>query len=185
MCAIGGWLLDPQAQPDQAALDRMMASMVHRGPDDAGKFLDAAAGLAVGHNRLSIIDLTSGGHQPMVNASNGDVLTFNGEIYNFRVLRRELEAKGYRFRSQSDTEILLHAFEAWGIECVRHIRGMFAFAIWRRAERALFLFRDPMGIKPLYYWTPPGGGIVFASELKAMLTFPWYRPTLDRRAIGQ
>ena len=97
----------------------------------------------------------------------------------------DLEAKGYRFRSQSDTEVLLFAFAAWGTECVRHIRGMFAFAIWRPAERALFLFRDPMGIKPLYYWNPPGGGIVFASELKAFLAFPGFRPSLDRRAIGQ
>ena len=97
----------------------------------------------------------------------------------------ELEAKGYRFRSQSDTEVLLYAFAAWGAECVRHIRGMFAFAVWRPAERALFLFRDPMGIKPLYYWIPPGGGIVFASELKALLAFPGFRPSLDRRAIGQ
>ena len=97
----------------------------------------------------------------------------------------DLEAKGYRFRSQSDTEVLLFAFAAWGTECVRHIRGMFAFAIWRPTERALFLFRDPMGIKPLYYWMPPGGGIVFASELKAFLEFPGFRPSLDRRAIGQ
>jgi asparagine synthase (glutamine-hydrolysing) len=162
-----------------------MAAMAHRGPDDAGKLVDAAAGLAIGHNRLSIIDLSPGGHQPMVNAGNGDILSFNGEIYNFRELRRELKAKGYRFQSQSDTEVLLHAFAAWGTECVRHIRGMFAFAVWRPTESALFLFRDPMGIKPLYYWLPPGGGIVFASELKAVLTFPGFRPSLDRRAIGQ
>ena len=111
---------------DQLSLDRMMAAMAHRGPDDTGRFVDAAAGVAVGHNRLSIIDLSPGGHQPMVNPGNGDVLTFNGEIYNFRELRRELEAKGYRFRSQSDTEVLLHAFAAWGAECVqpypRHVR---------------------------------------------------------------
>ena len=88
MCAIGGWLVDPQVRLDQAALDRMMAAMTHRGPDDTGRFVDAAAGLAIGHNRLSIIDLSPGGHQPMVNANNGDVLTFNGEIYNFRELRR-------------------------------------------------------------------------------------------------
>src|SRR5262249_22459009 len=103
-------------------------------PDDTGKFLDAAAGLAVGHNRISIIDLSPGGHRPMVNDSNGDVLTFNGEIYNFRKLRRELDVKGFRFRSQPDTEALLHAFAALGIECVRHFRGMFAFAVWRPAE---------------------------------------------------
>src|SRR5262249_24264430 len=185
MCAIGGWLVDPQARLDQAALDRMMAAMAHRGPDDAGRLIDAAVGLAVGHNRLSIIDLSPGGHQLMVNASNGDVLTFNGEIYNFHELRHELEAKGCRFRSQSDTEVLLHAFAAWGVDCVRHVRGMFAFAVWRPAERALYLFRDPMGIKPLYYWIPPGGGIVFPSELKALLAFAGLKPSLDRRAIGQ
>src|SRR6516162_2711754 len=185
MCAIGGWLVDPQAGLDQPALDRMMAAMAHRGPDDAGKLIDVAAGIAIGHNRLSIIDLSSGGHQPMVNPFTGDVLGFNGEIYNFRELRRELEAEGYQFRSQSDTEVLLFAFAAWGTECVRHIRGMFAFAIWCPEERAMFLFRDPMGIKPLYYWTPPGGGIVFASELKALLVFPGLQPSLDRRAIAQ
>jgi asparagine synthase (glutamine-hydrolysing) len=121
----------------------------------------------------------------MVNPSNGDVLSFNGEIYNFRELRYELEAKGCCIQSQSDTEVLLHAFAVWGADCVRHVRGMFAFAIWRPAERSLFLYRDPMGIKPLYYWVPRGGGIVFASELKAVLTFPEFRPSLDRCAIGQ
>jgi asparagine synthase (glutamine-hydrolysing) len=163
----------------------MLDAIRHRGPDDTGTHIDGDSGVALGHNRLSIIDLTPGGHQPMVSANNGDVLTFNGEIFNFQELRQELEAKGYRFRSQSDTEVLLQAFAAWGVECVRHIRGMFAFAVWRPVERALFLFRDPMGIKPLYYWIPPGGSIVFASELKALLAFPGFRASLDRRAIGQ
>jgi asparagine synthase (glutamine-hydrolysing) len=185
MCGIAGWLLNTPCQSAEADLHRMLGSIDHRGPDDKGTHIGYGTGLALGHNRLSIIDLSPGGHQPMVNAGNGDVLTFNGEIYNFRELRHELEAKGYRFRSQSDTEVLLHAFAAWGTGCVRHIRGMFAFAIWRPTERALFLFRDPMGIKPIYYWIPPGGGIVFASELKALLVFPGFRPSLDRRAIGQ
>src|SRR5262249_1047152 len=105
MCAIGGWLVDPQARLEETALDRSMAPMAQRGPDDSGRFIDTAAGLSLGHNRLSIIDLTPGGHQPMVNASNGDVLTFNGEIYNFRELRRALEAKGFHFHSESDTEV--------------------------------------------------------------------------------
>src|SRR5215467_2568910 len=113
MCAIGGWLLDPKARPDQTALDRLMAAMAHRGPDDVGKIVNSTIGLAIGHNRLSIIDLSSGGHQPMVNPNNGDVLTFNGEIFNFRELRSELEAKGFQFRSHSDTEVLLFAFAAW------------------------------------------------------------------------
>jgi asparagine synthase (glutamine-hydrolysing) len=185
MCAIGGWLVDPRAGLDQAALDRLMAAMAHRGPDDAGKLIDSDAGLAIGHNRLSIIDLGSGGHQPMVNANNGDVLSFNGEIYNFRELRRQLETKGYCFQSQSDTEVLLQSFAAWGVECVRHIRGMFTFAVWRPPERALFLFRDPMGIKPLYYWNWADHGVVFASELKALLAFPRFRASVDRRAMGQ
>ena len=185
MCAIGGWLVDPRARLDQSALDRLMAAMAHRGPDDAGTFIDVANGLAIGHNRLSIIDLSPGGHQPMVNASNGDVLSFNGEIYNFRELRHQLETKGYCFQSESDTEVLLQSFAAWGVECVRHIRGMFAFVVWRPAERALFLFRDPMGIKPLYYWNWADHGVVFASELKALLAFPGFRASVDRRAMGQ
>jgi asparagine synthase (glutamine-hydrolysing) len=185
MCAIGGWLVDAQAGLDRAALDRMMAAMAHRGPDDAGRLVDVSAGLAIGHNRLSIIDLGPGGHQPMVNADNGDILSFNGEIYNYHELRDQLEAQGYSFRSQSDTEVLLRAFAAWGVECVRHIRGMFAFVVWRPVERALFLFRDPMGIKPLYYWNRPEHGIVFASELKALLAFPGFRASADRRAMGQ
>ena len=184
MCGIAGWLLsNPACGVDD--LRRMLDALRHRGPDDTGTHIEEEFGVALGHNRLSIIDLSPGGHQPMVNPANGEVLTFNGEIYNFRELRASLEAKGYRFRSESDTEVLLLAFAAWGPECVRHIRGMFAFAIWRPKDSALFLFRDPMGIKPLYYWEPPGGGIVFASELKAFLEFPGFHPSLDRRAIGQ
>jgi asparagine synthase (glutamine-hydrolysing) len=163
----------------------MLDVISHRGPDDRGIHIGEDCCVALGHNRLSIIDLTQGGHQPMVNPDNGDVLTFNGEIYNFCELRRDLEAKGYRFRSQSDTEVLLHAFAAWGTECVRYIRGMFAFAIWCPAERAMFLCRDPMGIKPLYYWNWPNSGIVFASELKALLAFPAFQPSLDSSAVGQ
>jgi asparagine synthase (glutamine-hydrolysing) len=185
MCGIGGWIGEGAGRFDEPHLGAMMAAMRHRGPDDAGTWIGADGNVALGHNRLSIIDLSPGGHQPMINPNNGDVLTFNGEIYNFRELRRRLEAKGYQFRSQSDTEVLLFAFAAWGTECVRYIRGMFAFAVWCPAERAVFIFRDPMGIKPLYYRIPPGGGIVFASELKALLAFPGFRPSLDRRAIGQ
>jgi asparagine synthase (glutamine-hydrolysing) len=185
MCGIAGWFLNSARERGVAELQRMLEVIRHRGPDDSGTHIVENFGVALGHNRLSIIDLSTHGHQPMVNASTGDVLSFNGEIYNFRELRRELETQGYRFGSQSDTEVLLYAFAAWGVGCVRHIRGMFAFAIWRPAERALFLFRDPMGIKPLYYWMPPSGGVVFASELKALLVFPGFRPSLDRRAIGQ
>jgi asparagine synthase (glutamine-hydrolysing) len=185
MCGIVGWLLNKPRQSAEADLQRMLESIDHRGPDDRGNHIENCAGLALGHNRLSIIDLSLGGHQPMINTNNGDVLIFNGEIYNFRELRAELDGKGFHFRTESDTEVLLFAFAAWGAECTRHIRGMFAFAVWRPSERALFLFRDPMGIKPLYYWLPSAGGIVFASELKALLRFPGFRPSLDNRAIGQ
>ena len=184
MCGIAGWF-DSANRYGVADLQCMLEAIRHRGPDDRGTHIDENFDIALGHNRLSIIDLGPGGHQPMVNARTGDVLSFNGEIYNFRELRRELEIKGYSFLSQSDTEVLLYAFATWGVDCVQHIHGMFAFAVWRPAERALFLFRDPMGIKPLYYWIPPSGGIVFASELKALLVFPGFRPSLDRRAIGQ
>src|SRR5690242_5758331 len=136
MCGIAGWLFYNRSRYGAAELERMLDAISHRGPDDRGTHIDEDLGLAIGHNRLSIIDLTPGGHQPMVNSANGDVLTFNGEIYNFRELRRHLEAKGCRFHSQSDSEVLLFAFAAWGAECVRHIRGMFAFAIWRSTERA-------------------------------------------------
>src|SRR5262245_23946012 len=185
MCGIAGWRLNDHDLRGATELQRMLEAISHRGPDDTGTYIGEGSDVAVGHNRLSIIDLTPSGHQPMVNCENGDVLAFNGEIYNFRELRLQLQELGYRFRSESDTEVLLFAFAAWGTECVNHIRGMFTFVIWRSVERALFLFRDPMGIKPLYYWEPPGGGIVFASELKAFLVFPGFRATLDRRAIGQ
>ena len=184
MCGIAGWLLDDPRQHGAAELQRMLKAISHRGPDDTGSHIaeDRASHLGTIASASSI---SPAGHQPMVNHDNGDVLTFNGEIYNYRELRCRLEAEGYRFHSESDTEVLLFAFAAWGAECVRHIRGMFAFALWRPAEGALFLFRDPMGIKPLYYWEAPGGGIVFASELKAFFVFPGFRPSLDRRAIGQ
>lgn len=166
-------------------LTRLLLAISHRGPDDVGTYIDEEAGVALGHKRLSIIDLTPGGHQPMVNPNNGDVLAFNGEIYNFRELRTELEGYGVQFRSQSDSEVLLMAFQQWGADCIRHVRGMFAFAVWRARENALYLFRDPIGMKPLYYWCPPSGGLVFASEIKAFLQLPAFPGRIDSRALGQ
>jgi asparagine synthase (glutamine-hydrolysing) len=185
MCGIAGWLLNSPPREAVAELHNMLRSIDHRGPDDKGVYVEHETGIALGHNRLSIIDLSSGGHQPMLNAATRDVLIFNGEIYNFRELKRVLEAKGFQFRTESDTEVLLFAFAAWGTDCVSYIRGMFAFAVWQARERTLLLYRDPMGIKPLYYWSPPEGGIVFASELKALLKFANLRPSLDKRAVGQ
>src|SRR6516164_1529838 len=131
MCGITGWLLNSPPSGAVAELHHMLRSIDHRGPDDKGTHFEHETGVALGHNRLSIIDLSSGGHQPMVNTANGDVLIFNGEIYNFQELRRVLEAKGFKFRTKSDTEVLLFAFAAWGQDCVSFIRGMFAFAVWQ------------------------------------------------------
>ena len=187
MCGIGG-LIGACAQHDGAPgeLAAMMRAMRHRGPDDAGAWVDAGSRVALGHNRLSIIDLSADGHQPMVNPDTGDVLAFNGEIYNFQELRAELETRGIRFRSRTDTEVLLHAFAAWGLDCLARIEGMYAFALWRPAERVLYLVRDPMGVKPLYWCRlPRGRGIAFASELKGLLALPGQAVSIDRRALGQ
>ena len=186
MCAIAGWIVPRESLVDASNLERMLRAMHHRGPDDTGTFVDPEHGVALGHNRLSIIDLTAGGHQPMVNQRTGDVLTFNGEIYNFREIRRRLEREGAQFRSQSDSEVLLMAFERWGEACLDRLRGMYAFAIWRQAERKLYVARDPMGIKPLYYRSGPGGvGVAFASELRGLLAFSANKPEIDAHAVSQ
>jgi asparagine synthase (glutamine-hydrolysing) len=185
MCAIAG-ILTGALEGNQSALGRMLATMEHRGPDDTGSFVDQQAGIGLGHNRLSIIDLSSSGHQPMVNPRTGDVLVFNGEIFNFREVRNALEGEGMHFASHSDTEVLLLAWERWGVGCLTRLRGMYAFALWEPGERQFYLARDPLGIKPLYYWPrPAGGGLVFASEIKAFLAIPGFRPALDRRAVSQ
>lgn len=163
MCGINGFL-----SQDAEALRRMHAVTVPRGPDDEGFFETPEISLA--HNRLSIIDLSPGGHQPMGSRDGRYEIVFNGEIYNFRELRGELEARGVRFRSQSDTEVLLEAFAAWGPDCLPKLNGMFAFAIWDRERRELFLARDPFGIKPLYHAVVKGV-FVFSSEMKALLAY--------------
>ena len=157
----------------------------HRGPDDRGTFFDDESGIALGQNRLSIIDLSAAGHQPMMNEEKSVVVTFNGEIYNFQVLRSELESAGHSFRSKTDTEVLVHGYEQWGKGLVDRLCGMFAFAIWDAKEKSLFLARDPMGIKPLYYWQSPSGGFWFASEIKAFLAIKEFTPRLNHTAIAQ
>ncbi len=186
MCGISGWLM-PGKQPfGTTDLQAMVSALHHRGPDDSGIFLDAAQGIALGHNRLSILDLSEQGHQPMRNEDTGDVLVFNGEIYNFRELRKQLTDCGYTFRSKSDTEVLLYSFARWGIECLSKIKGMFAFALWEPASGTLHLVRDPMGIKPLYYWRLPGnGGLVFASEVKAFLSLKAFKAIINRNSLAQ
>lgn len=186
MCGIVG-LLSPKSRLGAMELSttarRMADTLRHRGPDSSGIWTDQEAGLALGHRRLSIIDLSHEGHQPMASASGRFIITFNGEIYNFRALRRELEGLGHAFRGHSDTEVLLAAVEAWGLEvALPKLAGMFAFALWDRRERAIHLVRDRLGKKPLYFgWA--GRDLVFASELKALYAHPAFVPEVNRRAL--
>lgn len=163
MCGIAGIIRGGSAE----TLERMAFAQAHRGPDDWGVqwFPDRRSGLA--HRRLSILDLSPAGHQPMANAAGKRWITFNGEIYNFRELRRELEGDGHRFRSDTDTEVILAAYDAWGARCVSRFNGMFAFAIFDEERDELFIARDHLGIKPLYY-TQRGETFIFASEAKAL-----------------
>ncbi|RYZ19946.1 MAG: asparagine synthetase B, partial [Sphingobacteriales bacterium] len=149
----------------QETVQQMCDAQKHGGPDDAGIWTDAAAGLVLGHRRLSLLDLSSAGHQPMI-WRDRYVISFNGEIYNFQTIRRELESLGHRFLTQTDTEVILAAYEQWGTLSFAKLEGMFAFAIWDQLEQQLLLVRDPSGIKPLYYYHNEAG-IQFASETRA------------------
>ncbi|MGN7613704.1 XrtA/PEP-CTERM system amidotransferase [Magnetococcales bacterium HHB-1] len=175
MCGITG-LFDLQGTRtvEQKKLSHMNRAIQHRGPDGEGVWCDAGVGLA--HRRLAIIDL-EGGKQPLFNEDGSVVVVFNGEIYNFQSLMQILEAEGHVFSTRSDTEVIVHAWEAWGYQCVEKFVGMFAFALWDRQQEILFLARDPLGIKPLYYGETTDGWLAFASELKALETLD----SLDRR----
>lgn len=183
MCGIAG-ILNHQAGDLERSISGMVDSLHHRGPDDFGMWLDKNGGLALGHKRLSILDLSPEGHQPMESTSSRYVLTFNGEIYNFSELRHELEPKGHVFRGHSDTEVMLAAFEEWGIEVsIKQFVGMFAFGLWDRVERVLYLVRDRLGIKPLYFgWA--GATFLFGSELKALRAHPAFKAELNRDALA-
>lgn len=177
MCGIAGRYNYASAQPvDPRTIRSMCEAIAHRGPDDHGIFVDGPVGL--GHQRLSIIDLSESGHQPMASADERLWITFNGEIYNFRSLRRNLELQGYSFRSTSDTEVILCLYSAYGASCLKLLRGMFAFALWDRASRQLLLARDRIGKKPLYYYLD-GKTLVFGSELKAILQNPAIAREID------
>src|SRR5580704_3256217 len=170
MCGIAGFWADIAPGAIEAATARMTAAMVHRGPDDDGVEILPVGHelLALGARRLAIQDPSFAGHQPMHDSQTGNWLVFNGEIYNFRELRSELDTRGVRFVSGTDTEVLLRAYGVWGLECVHRLRGMFAFALWDARARRLILCRDPLGVKPLYY-ARVGGGLLFASEVRALL----------------
>ncbi len=168
MCGIAGILTNNQPKDLEFLIERMQKALIHRGPDDRGIFISKDKKAALAHTRLSIVDLTAAGHQPMSINHGRYWITFNGEIYNFQELRSHLEAQGEQFSSQTDTEVLLKTYQYYGQDCVHHLRGMFAFAIWDDLEKTCFLARDHLGIKPLYYWQS-GSTLVFGSELKTIL----------------
>ena len=180
MCGIAGLIELSGDAVSPVILQRMTDAIAHRGPDGEGHWIEGPVGF--GHRRLAIIDLSPGGHQPMISADHRYVITYNGEIYNFRELRAELQAAGYWFRSQSDTEVLLHALAHWGPEGLVRLNGMFALALWDRKERRLLLARDRYGIKPLYV-AQQNGRLLFASEQKAILAHPAFQRQLDKPAL--
>ncbi|MBI4796305.1 MAG: asparagine synthase (glutamine-hydrolyzing) [Deltaproteobacteria bacterium] len=187
MCGITGFIdLKTRRSPEEleAVVRAMAEALHHRGPDDSGVWVDAALGLALGHRRLSILDLSPLGRQPMVSPGGRYLITYNGEIYNFPTLRQELESQGQKFRSTSDTEVMLAAIDRWGLEeALPRFIGMFAFALWDREERVLFLARDRLGEKPLYYgWQ--GKVFIFGSELKALRRWPDFSGVIDRNALA-
>ena len=180
MCGICGVLNFDGSKVSSVLLKKMTDSIAHRGPDGEGWY--QSKGLGFGHRRLAIVDLSPLGHQPMVSQDTRYALTYNGEIYNFREIRSELISKGYSFLSQTDSEVVLHAWAEWGQACVLKFNGMFAFAIWDSVQEDLFLVRDRYGIKPLYY-AHIGNSIVFGSEQRAINEHPAVKATLDKRAL--
>src|SRR5437867_6886998 len=182
MCGIAGLMKFGQdARADSGAVRQMCAAMTHRGPDDEGVYTDGPVG--IGMRRLSIIDV-AGGHQPISNETGTIWIVFNGEIYNHAELREKLERRGHRYRTNSDTETIVHLYEEYGRDCVKHLRGMFALAIWDRRKRSLFVTRDRLGIKPLYYrWD--GRTFLFGSEIKTILVYPGVRAEFNQRTLAE
>ncbi len=187
MCGISGKLyFNDRGEVDEGLIKKMNAKLAHRGPDDQGVFVAGPVGL--GHSRLSIIDLSGAGHQPMPNTDQTIWITYNGEIYNFLELKKLLENKGYKFRSKTDTEVIIYLYQEYGEECLKYLRGMFAFAIWDNDKKQLFLARDRLGKKPLkYYLDPHKKFLIFASELKALFEDPEInsKKEIDYQAIDE
>src|SRR5690349_14507168 len=170
MCGIAGFAMRSGGGTHaRATVERMTDAIRYRGPDDSGVYTSEHA--CLGHRRLSIVDLSPLGHQPMPNETSDVWIVFNGEIFNHADLRPDLERAGHQYRSRSDTETVIHAYEQYGAECVTRLRGMFAFAIWSERTQTLFCARDRLGIKPLYYFWD-GSLFAFASEIKALLAHP-------------
>ena len=182
MCGICGILYrEATQQVDRNTLARMNRQIVHRGPDDEGYFVTGNVGLAM--RRLSIIDVTSG-HQPIANEDETIWIVFNGEIYNHAELRGDLESRGHRYRTRSDTETIVHLYEQYGRDCVKYLRGMFAFAIWDGRSRSFFAARDRLGIKPFYY-RDDEKSFLFGSEIKAILSHPAVRAELNTGTLAE
>ncbi len=182
MCGICGvFYPDRDRRSNRDLLVAMNQQIVHRGPDDDGFFVEENVGLAM--RRLSIIDIQTG-HQPLSNEDGSVWIVFNGEIYNHADLRKDLESRGHRYRTRSDTETIVHLYEEYGRQCVQHLRGMFAFAIWDRSRRCLFLARDRLGIKPLYY-RYQDGALLFGSEVKTILAYPGVKPEFNRGTLAE
>jgi asparagine synthase (glutamine-hydrolysing) len=180
MCGICGFVVPPGDKPSGEVLGRMLRTIVHRGPDDEGTHVGARE--ALGTRRLSIIDLETG-HQPLSNEDGSVWIAYNGETYNFAELRADLEARGHRFATRTDTETIVHAYEEYGPDCLEKLRGMFAFAVWDGRKERLFIARDRLGKKPLYYAVLPDGTFVFGSELKCLTAYPALERALDPRAL--
>jgi asparagine synthase (glutamine-hydrolysing) len=183
MCGICGVV----GRADAQLVKSMLSRIAHRGPDDEAVYVaetSSGARAALGHRRLAIIDLSPAGREPMPDASGEIWLTFNGEIYNFKQLRRELEGRGHSFRSDTDAEVIIYAYREWGRDCLSRLNGMFAFAIWDARDESLLLARDRLGIKPLYYADTPAG-FAFASEIKALLAVPGLARSVDAAALDQ
>jgi asparagine synthase (glutamine-hydrolysing) len=185
MCGIYGFV-NQRDSVDPEILARMGLALAHRGPDDGDEriMIFDSGSVALGHKRLSIIDLSTAGRQPMVNEDESVWLTLNGEIYNYRELREELKSKGHRFRSQSDSEVVVHLYEESGVKCLDKLEGMFALAVWDSKQKALLLARDPIGKKPLHYCIT-GTGLIFASEIKALLQHPAVSRDLNLRGLSK
>ena len=181
MCGICGVYHFGDEPVDRRRLDAMTSILRHRGPDGDGSYV--SQGIGLGHRRLSIIDV-EGGSQPITNEDQSVQLVFNGEIYNFVELREELEKKGHVFRTRSDTEVIVHGYEEWGLDCVSRFNGIFAFALWDGNSKRLFLARDHLGVKPLYY-VRVGRRLLFGSEIKSLLADPDCPREIDLKALGQ
>ena len=182
VCGIAGILERDGRTVSREELGWMSEALAHRGPDDRGIYIDGNLGLV--HRRLSILDLSSAGHQPMANEDGSLSLVYNGQLYRFDSTRSWLEARGHRFRSRTDTEVILHLYEEKGTQLLEEIDGMFAFALWDGSRRRLLLARDRLGIKPLYY-VRTGSRLAFASELKALTRLPWVSTDIDRASLVQ